>query len=417
MKMNTLNKKIGIKGFSVVELAIAVTAFGLITAVLTDEYRHYTTVKATSDTQARVQQITQAMARYVYNFHQMPCPAAPSAAPDTLNAGKGDCSIFAATPYVQWPKCNPATNICITEGRRNVSGVNMPHKDPVIIGTLPYVDLGISVKDSLDGWGNRFTYAVSYYDTDSSYFTTNSLQDWGVVGEEYYDRASDSMKPKTKQLTDGTSSPDAFMFAVVSHGPDGKGAWNYYGVRSFACDMTPIDTGTGGTPSPTSTGRDNENCNQDALFLDPGNDQNTSVYSRGTGPFYYDDALVMTDITLAADKWTTPTAIGDISNKSGGKVGIGVLAPQYPVDVSGNIRADGVQTTKICDSATNNCFDQSLVSPGVVCSGMMTGVASSSPTCQDKINAGTVTASSCPAGQFVVAISGGVVQCRAQKAQ
>ena len=428
------------KGFSLIELMVAVTIFGLVAVTCSVEYSHHIKTKALNDTKMRSKLISDAFSRYLFTFGALPCPASPSLEPGSHNAGVGDCgTVMAQFPsYTNWQpnvSCD-ANNICVVQGARFTAsnptycrgpaacGNQQPHtaqyKDPVIIGTLPYVDLGLALNDSVDGWGNRMTYAVSYYLTSA--WVDPKLQctpptltahafcsDFGVIAQESYSASSDAVR-STPNLGLSIGSPGAlnsYMLAVVSHGPDGKGAWNYNGARPVPCDKAPIDTGAGSglRRELTSTGRDNENCNGDAIFLANGDDANSNLTAFASGPSHYDDAFVLTDITIGVYMWRLNQQGNQMQSKSGGFVGIGTSAPTAPLDVQGSIQAHNYQSDTYCDKNTGNCFQQALLSPGLTCNnGLMTGVASSLPLCQKSIDLTGVTPATCPSGQYMTGL-------------
>jgi len=429
------------KGFSLVELMVALTIFGLLSAAGAVKYSHYAKTKALSDTLMRRDLVSAALSRYLYNFGALPCPASPSAAPGSPKAGVGDCStVMAQFPsYTDWqPNTSCDENhICIVQGARftannptycpgpkscnNQQPNTAAYNDPVIIGTLPYVDLGLAINDSVDGWGNRMTYAVSYYLTSGWVDPTVQCKytipptphafcsDFGVISQENYAASVDAILPTPNpNLSIGPPGvPNAYMLAVVSHGPHGKGAWNYAGTRPVPCDLTPIDTGAGsGLPrQPKSTGRDNENCNGDAVFLANGDNAEQNLTSLGSGPSYYDDAFVLTDITIGKDMWKLGQQGNQLQNKDGGFVGINTSLPADPLDVQGNIQANNFQSDTYCDNKTGNCFQQALLSPGLTCNnGLMTGIASSTPLCQTAISLSGVTPVTCPHGQYITGV-------------
>jgi len=424
---------------------VAVTIFGLVAVGGAVEYSQYVKSKAINDTKMREKLISDAFSRYLFNFGALPCPASPSLAPGSPNAGVGDCgTVMAQNPsYTQWQpniSCD-ANHICVVPGARftannptycpgpaacgNQGPNSAAYNDPVIIGTLPYVDLGIALNDSVDGWNNRMTYAVSYYLTSD--WVNPALQcttpvptahafcsDFGVIGQENYNASVDAILPTPNpNLSIGPPGvPNSYMLAVVSHGPDGKGAWNYNGLRPVPCDLTPIDMGSGSSlmRQPSSTGRDNENCNDDAIFLANG-DGPQNLTSLSSGPYFYDDAFVLTDITIGVDMWKLNQQGNQMQNKSGGYIGINTSAPAAPLDVQGSIQANNYQSDTYCDISTGNCFQQALLSPGLTCNnGLMTGVASSMPMCQTSISVSGLEPASCPSGQYMTGIDkkGGV---------
>ncbi len=440
------------RGFSIVEIMIAVALFGIIAGMLLNEYGQWLHGERESVTVAREQTINDALSSYVYTHHALPCPADPDTSPLSPTAGMADCTSINLNwpagpspqttpptgtdypPNVTWPYCMPAPNgLCVVNGARatannptfqpfdgssgcNCSIASPQINDPVLIGTLPYIDLGISMNDTVDGWGNRMTYAVSYYDTDPNTF---DIDTGGAINVEQYDTAQNKIVPMiNKNLPPAYQVINSFMYVVLSAGPNGRGAWNYNGIQTVPCDMTPIYTGPNGVANPSpSTGRDNENCNNDSTFLQSATGTQAGaadIYSMVPGPYYYDDAFVMTSLQIASDEWIAYSSkMNKIENKGGGYVGIGTNMPTAPLDVNGNVQADNIQSDSYKDANTGNVFYQSLfLGPGKNCNNeIMTGIAQSKPICAETINIKNISPSSCTGGNIVTGFSstGGLI--------
>lgn len=437
------------RGFSLVEMAVVVLLLGLAMDAVSSEFKHYMAIKATSDTSARRDLIKQAFTRYQILWGGLPCPASPTLPPGDINAGRSNCkmgtNLLSESPppsanpmgykYCDVgpnPPSDPPSGICVVAGARftsnNPTWSSTPSpgiasfNDPVLIGAIPYIDLGLSMSDSIDGWGNRMTYAVSYYLTfDPSNPSQNPFNsDLGVINVETYDTTNNVIIPmKNTHLSTGPAGaiPDSFMLAIVSHGPDGKGAWNYNGQQLVPCDMTPIDKGSS-APSPMSTGRDNENCNGDSVFL---SDDSNTLHSLVQGPYFYDDAFVQTDITLYADKWRALSQPNLIVNSGGaaagagnGSIGIGTASPADPenpggsvLDVNGNIKTPNFQADMFCDKNTLNCFSATQLlfsASGSSAGGAMVGIANSEPQGLNSINTTGIIPSTCASPTLVSGI-------------
>lgn len=382
-------------GFSLIELAIITTIIGLLLSAGLQTYRTYMVVKVKNDTDVRRGLVEEALARHLFNFGFLPCPAPPQQPPSNANAGKANCAT--ATAVGACSAAAASLGICIADTTSATSGRHstcnpgaLTVKDRVIIGTIPYIDLGLSVKDSLDGWGNRMTYAVSQYLTSAATYNEScgaiTLQTWNTT----------TGLPSTS-FYNGTAS--AHLFVLLSHGATGAGAYSYYGQRK-AC--------VAGT-------RDNENCDNDATFLQPGGSAADTVFSTAPGATFYDDAFVSFDFTRDKDKWTRSG--GSMVNKGLGRVGIGGPPnPAYFLDVQGNIKLEDFQADSICTNG-GVCFPQNMIGgSGVTCNGgLATGIASGNIVCVPaQIDTAGLTPGNCPAGQLLkgFTLAGGII-CQA----
>lgn len=420
-------------GFSLIELAIITTIIGLLMSAAIQSYRVYAVTKVKNDTEQRRDLVKEALARHLFNFNYLPCPAGPKFAPDTAAAGKARMSTGTAPETSRcenWnqtaPYCNPTSGVCKADGWRKTAcnpNASPTVKDPVLIGSVPYVDLGIPMNETLDGWGNRMTYAVSYYLTgpqgivDAVGGTFN--EQCGAINVKSYSRATSSSNPMWSPLlpenqddgppTNNTANNIAggFMFALVSHGADGRGAYTYYGQQPNPCTAGTLDT---------------ENCNNDSVFLNRGDIQSDSAFSLRQGADYYDDAFVVMTITKDRDKWTRPT-LTSIQNKLGGRVGIGGVPDagmDYRLDVHGNMKLQDYQADQICSNTGDGpgwtgpiCFSQSMIGgTGINCNGgLMTGFVNGVRTCVNQISTLGLVPGTCPSGQLLKGFTalGGII--------
>jgi prepilin-type N-terminal cleavage/methylation domain-containing protein len=433
------------RGFSLVELCIVIAIAGLLVAAVISQYTIYLATKATGTTTQNANTIQAALASHMLVFGALPCPAPPMLAPGTPAAGVGDCTMAnpvplsvgnpppAITPATP-PVCSPTTGICVTPGsRQSASSIygqsgpgaffdgNPTHMDPVLIGSVPWIDLGIGVNAVIDGYGNRFTYAVSYYDTQQAAVQWGTSQNpaippnqFGAINIEAYNAATvPQISNSFYSATNVAGTPTyhmtgTYMLAIISHGPDGMGAYNYYGLQAHPCLNLPSDV----APN-FANGYDVENCNNDNTFLLNGsnvNDPNGNMYSLVAGPTHYDDTLAIFDVSFSVDLWSVQGAIGTMTNNLGGNVGIGTSSPNYPLDVQGNIQTVGLQADTLCQNGSDpanpsnpsDCFPTAnLLTSGMTCQGqgIVTGISQNAVQCLQQVNLGSITPLTCaPSG-------------------
>jgi hypothetical protein len=443
---------------------------GLIVAAVAAQYTIYIQSKQRGTTIQNANTIQAALSSHMLVFGSLPCPAPPMLAPGTPNAGVGDCTMAGlpspsdplsatnAPPAALLPgtpaNCSPTTGICVTPGYRQTSSTiygntgpgayfdgNPTHMDPVLIGSVPWIDLGIGVNTVMDGYGNRFTYAVSFYDTQQAAVQWGTSQSpalppnqFGAINIQAYNATTTpSVTNSFYSATNVPSTPTyhmpgTYMLAILSHGPDGAGAYNYYGQQPHPCPFI------SGTSPPFANGYDVENCNNDNTFLVNGSNVNNpsgNMYSQLPGATHYDDTLAIFDVSFSVDLWSVQGAIGTMTNNLGGNVGIGTSSPGYPLDVQGNIQTVGLQADTICQNGTDaanpsnpsDCFPMAnILTSGMSCvngvsQGLVTGISQNAVQCLQQVSLGSITPLTCaPSGgqpTYVTGIdSAGNLVCR-----
>lgn len=181
-------------GFSLIELAIVVTIIGLFIASALQTYRIYQQESARGTNFDRKKTIEVALGKFMAVHGRLPCPADPSLAVGTANAGRENCR----PNNVAYPTlaCNASNSLCRINGARyaypegtTVVLGTVPTKtgeDRVLRGGIPYASLGLAPRDGYDAWGSMFAYAVTEM-LASSYFvsqgntTQNCIQVCGVT--------------------------------------------------------------------------------------------------------------------------------------------------------------------------------------------------------------------------------------------
>ena len=140
----------------------------------------------------------------------------------------------------------------------------MDRSNEVWIGTVPTGILLLAKEQGLDGWGNKFTYAVSARNT----FPQGML---GYPPPPGIINVIDGDRKNTLDI------PGSGRYVVVSPGPTGAGAWT--GEARKPCDLK---------------AKDGENCNDDNTFM-------IAEWSLAKGEGFYDDLVIhdtATDNTL-----------------------------------------------------------------------------------------------------------------------
>lgn len=387
-KISGRNKK-GSGGFSLIELAIIMTIVGLIAASTLETYRIYMKTKVLNDTSAHKNNVSLALARFLADNGRLPCPADPGLPVGDPMAGVEECMV---TPP-GFTCTGPKNALCRTPGARDTPADVNSAPDPVLIGAVPYVTLNIAMSESLDGWSNKFTYAVSEYLTSAATYG-DSL---GVINRKSWQQDIMTLLWSDQDAANGRlviPMKWAFPIALVSHGPDAAGAYSYHGEL-----IRPCATGT----------RDAENCDGDSDFTDE------AYRVLVAGPEFYDDPFVLTDFSRDSDKWQFGAITGSMRNKQAlGRVGIGTMAPTEELEVAGNIKLQDFWAVNYCNQAGANCFPADIIGgTGLGCSGgVLTGIQNANAACQPKISTASTPPANCPAGKYMTGFdAAGAIVC------
>lgn len=393
------------RGFSLIELSLILMIVSILGLSAMQTYRTWLQGKIAGDTESRRNLVNDSIAFFVANYGRLPCPANPGVAPDNALAGHENClTANAANGYCE-------NGLCRTPGMRAGSSI--------LVGTIPYAALGLSIKDAHDGWGNKMTYAVTEVLTRTTTFN-DQLGTIGILQGSRNPTTGLLTGPANKVNPDAGNTTNSFMFIFLSHGADGRGAWNYQGQRPIPCPAA-------------GQSLDFENCNGDGRFTNA--DLSTGIYNAVPGPEFFDDAFSIFTVKRDNDKWQYFTTTG-MRNKTGGRVGIGVTVPEVTLDVGGNILLEDFQANEYCSlpdpvlgkpaycfsalmvggTGVNaaRCGDPDSVPPRPMLMKGVDGASSTKLDCANVISTATLTPMSCNPGEYLKGIdAGGNLICQA----
>ncbi len=259
----------------VLSLLLAMIA-GIGTAMIGQQRREATRQKLAG--------VETAIALFASQIFRLPCPADGRIAGTDPNAGREN-------PY-------PATGTCAGNQR---------------YGVVPWRDLGLSEQDVTDGWGNRLTYRAA---TQFTLFPAMSMTSCDPGGSKttpepiafpggYCDPACSSAnfptnctRPSAVTLNRGlvvrnlagVATMDTSVFpstgaayVVISHGENGKGAYNSQGILQAAA----------GPDSGTEEAKNSADLVLAGYYVD-----DFHSYSSGTG--HFDDFVLRPSILTVA---------------------------------------------------------------------------------------------------------------------
>jgi prepilin-type N-terminal cleavage/methylation domain-containing protein len=236
------------KGFSLVELAVALAIIALLLAGALIPLSTQIDVRNGADSQRSMESIREAIVGFAQANGRLPCPANGATPAGTVDTTTWPTSISAGAE--QW---NAGANVCYA-----------------VMGVVPWTTLGVA---ETDAWGRRFTYRVSPAFADG--FAAVPATWSTIIGTSPASAGNQNppcaptptpTSPTTFALctlgdiavwTRGaattTAAPlgTALPAVIISHGKNGFGAWQTNGIR-----ISPIPAGNdeaanvnGGAPS------------------------------------------------------------------------------------------------------------------------------------------------------------------------
>ncbi|MDX2113471.1 MAG: prepilin-type N-terminal cleavage/methylation domain-containing protein [Alphaproteobacteria bacterium] len=188
------------RGFTLLELSVVLLVLSLmlggLLAVMTQETR----ISKTEELKQKMDAIEYALVSYSKrsDTQRLPCPANP-----TLAVGHVDFG-FAGNPNCKTGTGNRALPTALSDSA-------------IAIGTVPVRTIGLPDEYAFDPWGNRFSYAVSISITHA-----NALAVYPVTFPDVNSIVVESV----------SGFPIGnFSVVIISHGPNGYGAFTRTGVR------------------------------------------------------------------------------------------------------------------------------------------------------------------------------------------
>lgn len=359
------------RGLTLIEVAFAMAILGLLMAAALAGYRIYQQTRAQDVTVRHLDAVEEALGTYVARFQRYPAPMAFRLAEG--EAGFGRAATMAGACSSRPPTDARACRAAGTSG-------------DVLIGSVPFQDLNLPAEMMLDGYGRRFTYAVSEAMTHAN-GNNATLRDI-CMKRQVLDEGGAALVDACNTVTNPLQD-----VAIISHGRDGIGAWTPQGKPYLECDSV-------------TARAQYENCNNDGTFLLP-----TARFLGDTADF--NDDVVSADILGDSNYWNKLDE--GILNREEQYVGVGVETPGRALDVGGNIKADKVRTLQLCKRDGDNqidCFDPALIAgdQGMRCGvgGYVKGIAFGNVICEP-----IIAPFSCPPGQILTGITAdGAPQCK-----
>lgn len=320
------------KGFTLIEVALAVLIIGLIMTPLLALYNAQYKQRMINESQGRLDDIGRILDNYVQNNDRYPIPASfLTSEADTDHGAEG------VTPDT----CPDVTTngFCLFD-----NGTAADPSDDIYIGAVPFAELRMEADLALDTWGNKIIYAVARVQTDTATF---NILGSDVISALALDATTNLPEPEYP------NELDVFLFSA---GQMGKGAYSAEGILVADC----IDLG--------QPEYEDENCDfDDSIFMADENrnelvtpfgteDHGTRAFVEGVQE-YYDDVTLAID-SPEVNQWNENIIDSDYVTTIKNRIGIGenAINPQHSLDVDGDILIENdLVTGKIC-TGTGECF-------------------------------------------------------------
>lgn len=182
-------------GFSLVEMAIVLLIVALLLGGLLPTLSSQIEQQRRGEARKQMDEIVQTLLGYAASQHppRLPCPAQPTIATGSANAGVSDCSIS--------------------------------------VGVVPWVTLGTS---ETDAWGRRFTYSVT--SSVAGTFTTS------------FSLASTGNLDVNNKASGGNNIAANVPAVIISHGKNGYRAYLPNGTRLSASTNADEEGNANGAP-------------------------------------------------------------------------------------------------------------------------------------------------------------------------
>lgn len=380
-KVILLKTKKSIRAFSLIELAIAMALLGLFFASSLQVYQVKRQELVKNQVDANFRAIYNALGKYVALNGRYPRPM-----PQLYTRADAGYGLEKATPFA----AGDCTGIGLCRGTGGDDTIDADtDADEVLVGGVPFKTLGLAESQSLDGYGRRFTYAVSEEMTVAG----NTSSSYGAVLVKAMGFSAGSGTPFL------STPSESIPHVIVSHGKDGIGAYTLEGKLARACGSV-------------MTSQD-ENCNNDGIFIRTRDGQVSSDTS-----IYKNDDLIETDIWSDNNYWAIQAE--GIYNRYIQQVGIGRNNPTEMLDVVGNIKTTTARASQICTNKTKGsgdryCFQADQIGgSGMNCGGgLMIGIQNNMAVCaQVEIPTSEIYRVPCPYGQFMTGIGAtGIISC------
>lgn len=226
-------------GFTLIEMSIVLLVLSIVLGGILTVLTQQTNAKKNAELKQKLDIIQEALMAYRVTNNNLPCPADFTVAVTSSNFGgvatnAGVCTTNGT--YTNGYRTNSPGNITANMSSGNVAA-----------GMVPVRSLGLSDDYAFDPWGGRIMYGVDIRATGTNAFTTYPVT--------VFLGATATIGAITVRSPGGGVNIATNSIAyLISHGPNGHGAYQLNGTRKFAaitnanelenCDCTASENGT-----------------------------------------------------------------------------------------------------------------------------------------------------------------------------
>lgn len=193
-------------GFTLIEMAVVVVIVTLLLSLGLGALNAQLTSAAQTETKKRQALVIDALTAYLGIHKRLPCPDLPNSTHGAANTSQ--------VTGLEDRVGGVETGACTTN-----------------IGVLPYATLGLSRELAIDGWGNFMSYSIPPSSGSCPAFTGGTGSNW------VWSVCFGAAKTSPYALYEGSGAAPTLVASnvlavVVSHGPNGLGAWARQGSRN-----------------------------------------------------------------------------------------------------------------------------------------------------------------------------------------
>ena len=403
------------KGLSLIEIAVVLIIFGFISSTMIFVLNLYAEETRVRNTLEALEDSETVLNRFEALTGSLPCPA-------RLDLGPGDVGYglsLAETEADPVLGTNAFFQVDTYSRRARTNLDTDPVNEDFVYGAIPINSINNNIimqaagtgdftpKDSVDGWGNKLLYAVSRHLCDPNYLGSDGSGSVQASTEGVLDIVTEATCVSQNPARLGDNVPQSVLpggcedidrkfaqFVILSHGPNGRGAFTREGNRISTCtgiviELPPGDPNRGLLNDGdwfNSNASERKNCRYDRddtvgtprlgeFFTGLRNEDDDEEYDDYLR-FAYKDEFQIFEITdsLPDDNGTPgdPTDDFDIprmKNVNAGDIGIGVQIPDELLHIDGDLQAFDIHANEYCaDIDTDLCMPvEVLTTTGIRC--------------------------------------------------